>query len=291
MKSTINISIITLAVGGLIWLLSACSAAPAESPIVTVSIEPQKYLLEQITGDKVDIRTLIANGANPENYDPSLTHIMNLRKSIGFLRMGNIGFEVALLDKIRQEDPELPIFDTSAGIVPVTGTHSHGGVKHEEIDPHTWTSVKNAKIIISNMLEAMVKIDSSNEDYYRRNYEKFARRLDSLDRAFESRLAPHAGEHFMVWHPSLSYFARDYGLEQISAGNAENKESSLSRLKETIDHADTHSANIFFYQKDLDSRQAEVMGEQLGLRRVSINPLSYDWEKEMCAITDAITAE
>lgn len=291
MKSTINISIITLAVGGLIWLLSACSAAPAETPIVTVSIEPQKYLLEQITGDKVDIRTLIANGANPENYDPSLTHIMNLRKSIGFLRMGNIGFEMALLDKIRQEDPELPIFNTSEGIVPVTGTHSHGDMKHEEIDPHTWTSVKNAKIIIRNMLEAMVKIDSSNEAYYRRNYEKFARRLDSLDRAFESRLAPHAGEHFMVWHPSLSYFARDYGLEQISAGNAENKESSLSKLKETIDHADTHSASIFFYQKDLDSRQAEVMGEQLGLRRVSINPLSYDWEKEMCAITDAITAE
>lgn len=295
MKTTINISILTIAIGGLIWLLTACSAAPAETPIVTVSIEPQKYMLEQITGDKVDIRTLIANGANPENYDPSLTHIMNLRKSIGFLRMGNIGFEAALLDKIRQEDPELPIFNTSEGVVPVTGTHSyshgHGGVHHEEIDPHTWTSVKNAKIIVRNMLDAMVKIDPSNEDYYRRNYDRFAQRLDSLDRDFESRLASHAGEHFMVWHPSLSYFARDYGLEQITAGNAENKESSLTMLRKTIDHADSHSASIFFYQKDLDSRQAEVLSDQLGLRKVSINPLSYDWEAEMCAITDAITAD
>lgn len=290
MRNTIKISILTLFVGGLIRLLSACSAAPAEAPIVTVSIEPQKYLLEQITGDKVDIRTLIANGANPENYDPSLTHIMNLRKSIGFLRMGNIGFEAALLDKIREEDPELPIFNTSAGVVPITGTHSHGGIKHEEVDPHTWTSVKNAKIIVKNMLDAMVTVDPSNKGYYRRNYEKFVQRLDSLDRDFESRLAPHAGEHFMVWHPSLSYFARDYGLEQISAGNAENKESSLSMIRETIDHADTDHAKVFFYQKDLDNRQAEVMSRQLGLRRVSINPLSYDWESEMCAITDALTA-
>lgn len=272
------------------WLafLAACSAGPSQKPIVTVSIEPQKYLLEQITGDRIEIRTLIANGANPETYDPSLTHVMNLNKSIGFLRMGNIGFEAAILDKIRQENPELPIYNTSLGVVPVTGTHSHGAVSHEAIDPHTWTSVKNAKIIAKNMLVAMTEIDPSNKAVYIRNHERLSHHLDSLDNAIAEKLRPHAGEAFMVWHPSLSYFARDYQLEQITTGNADNKEVSMQKLRETIDHAEAHGAKVFFYQKDFDNRQAETMSEELNITKISINPLAYNWEEQMLVIADAL---
>ncbi|WP_305150228.1 metal ABC transporter solute-binding protein, Zn/Mn family [uncultured Duncaniella sp.] len=291
MKSN-NIFFLPIIVSLAAWLglLVACTATTHDTPIVTVSIEPQKYILEQITGNRVEIRTLIANGANPETFDPSVNHIINLTKSIGFLRMGNIGFEAAILDKVHSENPDLPIFNTSLGVMPVTGTHSHGGITHDVIDPHTWTSVKNVKIISKNMLIAMTEIDPSNADYYRSNYDRFAARLDSLDNELTIRLAPHKGEAFMVWHPSLSYFARDYGLEQITAGNADNKEVAMGTLKETIDHASEHKARIFFYQKDLDSRQAEALSSQLGLTKVNINPLSYEWEKEMTAIADAIAA-
>lgn len=271
-----------------ISVLSGCTASSTDRPIVTVTIEPQKYLLEQIAGDKVEIRTLIANGANPETYDPSLTHVMNLNKSIGFLRMGNIGFEAAMLDKIRSENPDLPIFNTSVGVIPVTGTHSHDGKSHKTVDPHTWTSVRNAKIIAANMLAAMTEIDPANKEYYTHNYRRFSQHLDSLDRALETKLAPFSGSAFMVWHPSLSYFARDYGLEQISAGDAHNKELALNQLKESIDHAGRHDAGIFFYQKDFDSRQAETLASQLNLEKVSINPLNYQWEEEITAIADAI---
>lgn len=291
MKSN-NIFFLPIIVSLAAWLglLVACTATTHDTPIVTVSIEPQKYILEQITGNRVEIRTLIANGANPETFDPSVNHIINLTKSIGFLRMGNIGFEAAILDKVHSENPDLPIFNTSLGVMPVTGTHSHGGITHDVIDPHTWTSVKNVKIISKNMLIAMTEIDPSNADYYRSNYDRFAARLDSLDNELTIRLAPHKGEAFMVWHPSLSYFARDYGLEQITAGNADNKEVAMGTLKETIDHAAEHKVRIFFYQKDLDSRQAEALSSQLGLTKVNINPLSYEWEKEMTAIADAIAA-
>lgn len=289
-KMRINTLYIPVVVTIAAWLglLAACSTATHDKPIVTVSIEPQKYLLEQITGDRVEVRTLIANGANPETFDPSVNHVMNLTKSIGFLRMGNIGFEAAILDKIHAEHPDLPIFNTSLGVTPVTGTHSHDGVSHSVIDPHTWTSVKNAKIIARNMLSAMVEIDPANENYYKRNHERFAQHLDSLDAEITRRLAPHKGEAFMVSHPSLSYFARDYGLEQIPAGNADNKEIAMGALKDVIDHASEHGVKVFFYQKDLDSRQAETLSEQLGVRRVSINPLSQDWEKEITGIAAAI---
>ena len=76
-----------------LMLLIACGSGPTEKPIITVSIEPQRYLVEQIAGDRMQVRCLLADGANPETYDPSMTHMINLQKSAAYLRVGNIGFE------------------------------------------------------------------------------------------------------------------------------------------------------------------------------------------------------
>lgn len=288
MKSQIFYLPIIITFSAWLGLLAACTAPAHDKPIVTVSIEPQKYLLEQITGDRVDVRTLIANGANPETFDPTVNHIMNLAKSIGFLRMGNIGFEAAILDKVHGEHPDLPIYNTSLGIVPVTGTHSHGGMDHDVIDPHTWTSVKNAKIIAVNMLDAMTEIDPANSAFYRRNYERFAARLDSLDKAIAVKLAPHRGEAFMVWHPSLSYFARDYGLEQIAVG-FENKETSPVRIAAVAEEAREHGVKVFFYQTGTDSRHASTLNKAIGSELIEMNAMAPDWEQQLENVTDALT--
>ena len=269
-------------------LITSCGSGPAERPIVTVSIEPQRYILEHITGDRVQVRSLLTEGANPESYDPSVTHMYNLGKSLGYLRMGNIGFEAALVDKISEANPGLKIFDTSAGVSPILGTHSHGDHEHSAVDPHTWTSVKNVKIIARNMLEAMQEVDPDNKTYYAHNYEAFAAHLDSLDNVITARLAPHRGKSFMVWHPSLSYFARDYGLNQVIVGNAENKDNSVNDLRTAIDSARSTGARIFFFQKDIDSRQVSAINSELQSDEVNINPLSYQWEDEIIRIADAI---
>lgn len=272
------------------WIAAGCSGAPPEQKIVTVSIEPQRYLLEQITGDKVQVRCLLSDGANPETYDPSMTHMLNLSNSLGYLRMGNIGFEAALLDKICESNPDLPIYNTSEGIVPVTGTHGHGEVTHEVTDPHTWSSVKNARVIARNMCEAMVEIDPANKDLYRKNHKAFDAHLDSLDRELSTMLAPVKGSAFLVWHPSLSYFARDYGLEQIVVGGHEHKEMSVIDLRSMIDEVKAHGVEVFFSQKDFDSRQVASVNEEIGARPVEIHPLSYNWENELRATAAALVS-
>lgn len=288
MKSNNFIYILIIIAMVATWIATGCAGGPTEQPIVTVSIEPQRYILEQITGDRVQVRSLLTEGANPETYDPSVTHMHNLGNTLGYLRMGNIGFEAALIDKIREANPDLKIFDTSKGVQPIIGTHSHNGHMHQMVDPHTWTSVKNAKIIAANMLEAMEKIDSGNKDYYRRNYETFSLRLDSIDSLITRRLAPHKGTSFIVWHPSLSYFARDYELNQIVVGNSEHKENSISELRSAIDEARGRGASVFFFQKDFDSRQVSAINSGLEANEVNINPLSYRWEEEMLHIAESI---
>ena len=265
-----------------------CSSGPVDKKIVTVSIEPQRFLLEKVVGDKVQVRCLLTDGANPETYDPSMTHMINLQKSSGYLRMGNIGFEAALLDKIHDSDPDLPIYNTSSGIIPILGTHGHPGHSHEEIDPHTWTSLKNARVIVTNMLNAMVEIDPDNRAYYQKNAKNYIAHLDSLHQALSQKLASKKGESFMVWHPSLSYFARDYGLNQLTMGGQSHKENSIMDFKQSIDSARQLGAKVFFHSSEFDPRQVNAVNSELQAREVVIHPLTYEWEQEIINIANAI---
>lgn len=266
-------------------IVLSCATKSTEKQSITVSIQPQKYMLEKITGDKWDIKCLLSNGANPEFYDPSLSHLINLENCKAYFRIGNIGFESAILNKVRNSNPDLKIYDNSEGIALISGTHGHA----HETDPHTWTSVRNAKMIANNMFKAVVELDPSNKEYYSRHFKSFLTELDSLDANISTMLEPLRGQAFLVWHPSLSYFARDYGLEQISL-DTENKESSILRLQNGIDHARSLNARVFFFQKDMDSRQAQAVNQQIGAEIVNINPLSYDWKEQILIIADAIAS-
>lgn len=294
MKFLLRITYIAL----IILCFISCSGNKTDKtkPIVTVSLAPQKYLLEQIVGDRIDIKCLLENGGNPESYEPSFANMSDLEASVLYFRAGNMTFEDRLLQRISQVNPALKIIDTSTGIDLIEGTHLHTAAtphRHaapaasSDVDPHTWSSVKNARVIVKNMLDAIVQVDSVNADFYRANYNRFDSHLDSMDKAITRTLEPLKSTHFLVWHPSLSYFARDYGLHQIAVGHS-TKESSIPNLQHSIDSSRDRQATVFFFQKEMDSRQAEAVNEQIGAKRVDINPLDYDWEADINRIVDAI---
>lgn len=278
-------------------MLWSCGGGVKQKPVVTVSIQPQRYFLEKIVGDKVEVKCLLANGGNPEIFEPSMTHLMNLENSVAYFMIGNVGFESAIVERVRKNNPELNIYDNSEGVDLLVGTHGecqhrhhHGGSCSDAVDPHTWSSVKNARVIARNMYESMLEIDSENADYYKRRYERFDAQLDSLDMVLTERLAAKNGMAFLVWHPSLSYFAKDYDLLQISVGS-EGKESSVQQLQSKIEEAKKHNAKVFFFQQEFDSRQASVVNEQIGAEMVTINPLDYQWDYQMMIIADAIASK
>lgn len=268
--------------------MMSCATRSVDKPIITVSIQPQKYLLEQIAGKKFEVRCLLTPGANPETYDPSMTHMINLENSRAYFQIGHVPFESAIINKIKNNNPDLRIYDNSEGVAVISG-HGHGAASGHagETDPHTWTSVRNARKIASNMYSALLEIDPDNKSYYTRRFNRLVDKLDRLDDSVRTVLAPVSGRAFVVWHPSLSYFARDYGLRQIAL-SPESKEISVSRLRGAMDAAREAEPTVMLLQKDMDSRQASVIAGELGIDAVDITPLSYEWEEQMLHIAHAI---
>lgn len=281
------LSLLVVAIAAMV--LTACGGQVKHRPMITVSILPQKFMLEKIVGDNFEVSCMLNEGNNPEAYEPSLTHLMNIEHSAAYFCIGYIGFEYAIVDKAHANNPNLKIYDNSRGIEVIKGTHFSPEGKHDEADPHLWTSVPNAIAISRNMLDALIELDPDHADVYKENYNKFKSELETLDARINEQLAAKRGTAFIVWHPSLSYFARDYGLQQVCL-EYEGKEIPIDKLKENIDAARASGATVLFVQREFDSRQVETIGGELGVKMVKINPLSYDWETEMINIANAIAS-
>ena len=87
-----------------ITILFGCNnTTTRKKPVLAVSIQPQKYLLEKIVGEKYTVTCLLAQGANPENYEPNAAHLMNLESCQAFFRIGHIGFELAISNRIKSK--------------------------------------------------------------------------------------------------------------------------------------------------------------------------------------------
>ena len=261
-----------------------------DKPVITVTIEPLRYFTEAIAGDNFNVVSMVPKGSSPETYDPTPQQLVDLAKSKAYFRIGYIGFEVAWLDKLAKNNPEMKIYDTSEGVSLLTGTHEcheePNALHMENIDPHIWSSPKRARIIVKNMYDAFVDIDPDGKEYYTRNYEKLVEEINRIDTLLTHKLAPHKGEMFAIYHPSLSYLAHDYGLRQLSV-ELNGKGPSAFYMKRAVDIARENNVHIVFIQKEFNIKQALTFAEELKGKVVQIDPLNYEWGEELIHIADA----
>ena len=264
-------------------VLQSCRFKQKELPRVAVTVKPQQYFLEKIAGNKIEVLCLLAEDSNPETYKPGNAGVLTIERCEAYFIIGHIGYEYAIVSKIKNNNPHFKVYDTSTGIDLINSPAGHQDV---DSDPHVWNSVKNARIIVKNMLDALVELDPRNKGYYTRRYEKLIAEINALDAEISNVLTQSPPPSFVVWHPSLSYFARDYGLTQISLD--EGKKMSRDEIKTRLKEASRQGANVMFYQKLFDGDLVGQQCESLNMNLVKINPMSYAWDNEMRAITAAL---
>lgn len=209
---------------------------------ITVSILPQKYFVEKIVGDHFNINVMIPPGASPVTYEPTPIQMKELSVSSLYIRIGHIEFEKAWMSKLQNINPNMQIIDQSLSanlIEPEDdeeNEHDHIGHHHHGVDPHIWTSPKEVKKQTEFLYQYFINKYPGLKLELTNNYMAFLSEIDSLDNFLNEELLAFQSKKFLVFHPSLSYFARDYGLEQISI-EIDGKEPTPSNIQEVIELA------------------------------------------------------
>ena len=273
-----------------LFICCACGHTPqqSEKPVITVTLEPLRYFTEAIAGDCFEVVSMVPKGSSPESYDPTPQQLVNLSKSQAYLRIGYIGFEQAWMKKLETNYPTMKVYDTSKGVELIREEgHHHGNHYHEGgVEPHIWNSTQNASVIADNIYAALCEMDADHQPEYKQRLDSLKQVIARTDADVRTLLA-NADSTFLIYHPALSYFARDYGLHQISIEEG-GKEPSPATLKTLIETCRREGAQVIFVQQEFDQRNAQLIADELGIEIVPINPLSHDWAEEMLRVASAL---
>ena len=258
-------------------LFSCSSAKNDNANKITVSIEPLRYLTEQIVGDRFEVVTMVPKGSSPETYEPTARQMADLSESILYIKVGELGFERTWMPRLTSNAPHITVVNSSEGIT------SHIGD-----DPHSWMSARNAIIMAHNIYEAVKRIDVKDSVFFRQRLDSLCNVIHATDKYIRQTTAQAHCKSFIIYHPALTYFASDYGLEQLAL-EEHGREPSAAELEQIISTARAKGVKTMFVQREFANRNVDIITNTIGARKVEINPLGYDWNKEMRRIAAEMT--
>ena len=263
------------------------SRRPADGEPLYVSILPLRSLVQGIVGDDFDIEVLVPPGASPETFEPTPRQFVGLNKARMVFNVGLIDFETMLLAKV---EDQAKVVDLSRGIELITGTCSHGshGHKHTHgIDTHVWKSPRAFQKMAENAYEA-IREAYPDSVKYETNYRLLQQELKALDERTAARIAASDVEYFIIYHPALTYYARDYGLRQIAI-EADGKEPSAKQLTQLIRQAREDGVRRILYQSQFPASAVEVIARDIDAEYAEVDPLREDVIANIEEITGIIT--
>jgi zinc transport system substrate-binding protein len=255
--------------------------------VITVSIAPFKYFVEKIADNDFKVNVMVPPGADPHTYEPFPGQINQLRRSVGYISNGYMGFEMNWLDRFYEINRKMKKLCLGDKIELVVSGHHHEGGHIEGADPHYWVSPKCALIMASSVKDFLCDLNPSQKEKYEKNYSDLVLKIQATDNRARELFAGIKNNSFIIYHPNLAYLARDYNLEEISV-EYEGKEPPPSRMKELIDLARNDSLKTIFVQREYDTKNAKAIAGEIGAEIQVIDPLSEDWYKATNDIIEAL---
>lgn len=265
--------------------LPSCKNQKQESRIVSVSILPQKYFVEQIAGDYLGVNVMIPPGMSPETSDLSTGQLKKLYDSDICFTIGYLPFETTHLYPVLRDRKDIRLVNHSEGLELVGGTcgHTHEGDAHEHegsVDPHIWVSPHNARQMATTVFKVLSEEYPEQKEQFETNYHRLIAEIDSVHTLATQIISGKQHKSFLIYHPALTYFAQDYGMEQISIED-EGKEPHPAHLKKIIDTAKEKDIRIILIQNQFDVNNAQSIAGATGASVIPIDPLNENWTEEM----------
>ena len=295
MKNKIIHTVISTLLLG-VMAISCASAPETNSDLVniTVSILPEKYFVERIGGDYVDVNVMVGPGDSPHTYEPKAEQMTALSSASVYFSIG-VDFESAWMERIAAANSDMQIVDLSATLekIPMSSGHDHESEETEEntreaeeesgLDPHVWTSPENVKVMAEIIYQTLAEIDPDHEADYKSNLDTFQQDINNLEEEIETSLHGFTSNKFMVFHPSWGYFARDFNLEQIAI-EINGSEPSAQELAGIIDEAKEENIQVVFGQPEFSTKTADYIAEEINGQVILISPLTEDWLENLRSV-------
>lgn len=250
-------------------LLGACtSGAQSDKDVIAVTVPQIAPMVTELAGPGYEVVTVASAGADPESFEPTQAIMRQLGQARVLFATGTLPFEATLTPALAPGSSQV---DLSQNVELMYGTHADATAP----DPHIWASTSNMARMSTAVEQWLVQACPDSAAAYRSRAEQYRSRCQQSWQRADSILESQGRPAFGAWHPSLSYFARDHGLRQVTVG-AEHREMSPRAMRAAIDSLRSAGVGVLFYDHPGQSGPQGVAAEA-GARAVLLEAAPSDY--------------
>ena len=164
--------------------------------------------------------------------------------------------EKSFIYDVKERYPQKVYIDSSEGISLLNSKHEN------EVNSHIWLSVENAKVQVENITKGLSRTDEKNSYIYTENANKYINELDKLVSEYEN-----ANINVVAMHDSVSYFAKDLGLNVIDIiQSGEDDVPTPKRNIEIIKNMKDNNVKVILLEKDTSDELATLFADETGAK-------------------------
>lgn len=292
-KILFAVGVITIIVLGIYAVSNIAQKSKNNSQKITIvtTLFPLYDFAKNIGQDKVEVSLLLPPGVGPHGFEPKPSDIVKINESNLFIYTGKF-MEPWAEDIIKgSSNKNLKIVDSSSGIA-VMKEEKHEDEhadehEDEEVDPHIWLDFDNSKIMIDNIVKALIEKDPANAVFYQKSAADYKTKLAQLDNQYRSALSKCENKEIVYGgHYAFGYLSKRYGLAYESAyGISPDSEPSAQNLIKLVEQIRKERIKFVFAEGLLNPRVAETLAKETGSGILYLNPAGNlskeDFEKNV----------
>ena len=234
---------------------------------IFASFYPIYDFVEKIGKDKVDVSTIVPNGVEPHDFEPTPKQIVELQNA-DLIFINGAGFE----DWINDIE--------NSNIVDLTRNITIENINSNP-NPHLWLDPILVESMADKIYNILVSLDPDNLAYYQNNLKQFDDNLELLNSNIKNNLTNCALSDFIAFHDAFGYFAKRYGLTQHAiSGVSPEMDISPQKLSESIKLAEQLGVNIIFSEDNIEPRLSNTIASEIGGKVLILSPIEMITQEE-----------
>lgn len=270
------------------------AAAPELRLVATLA--PLADLVAMVGGDRVEVSSLVPAGADAHTYEPRPSDVAALADADAFVGIGldlnagavalaaeNLSDDAILLiaehhldegDLLRGhthgedgEDGEMGHTHGRDGEARAEDDHTHDDAEPAGPNPHVWTGLGLAADLVDGIAEELSALDPDGAEGYRERAADARAQIEDLRERVTAAVEtiPEGNRTLVVYHDAWGYFARDHGLELVTAVQpSDYAEPSAGEVRAIVDLIREHEVPALFGSEEFASGVLDVIAEETG---------------------------
>lgn len=300
-------AVATLALAGC-GATTSSSASDGRLNVVSTTTQLTDFASE-VGGDHIELTGLLQVGASAHHFDPTPADLLALGEA-DVLVVNGAGLETFVDSAVEASGFKGTVITASDGIDQTEakeisaeaeadeegGAHDHSdhehaadedhdhaeeGHDHSDLNPHIWTSPRNAEGMVSEIAKGLAKADPENASEYTANAKAYKAKLHDLDTwvAAQFERVPEADRVLVSGHNSLAYYLHDYDIAfagSILPSFEDNAEPSAADIDALVKRIKERGVKAVFSESSMSPKLARTIAKEAGVKVIDAESLYAD---------------